>query len=216
MANERRPQPWPVRVTHWLNVPLLVIMAASGLQILAAFPSLGARGAPYRWYPFHGDVPPSWMRMGGWLAGARHWHFAVAWLFVINGLAYWVYLALSKEWRRRFFSPMRDTRNALQTAAYYLRVRKSAPPQGLYNGLQRLAYTTASLLALIVVLSGVAIHSPVQLRWLTAIFGGYDGARAIHLLVLAMLALFTVGHVILVLLHPSSLLEMVTGGRKHE
>jgi cytochrome b subunit of formate dehydrogenase len=35
-----------VRVTHWVNVPALVILAGSGLQILAAFPSLGPRGAP--------------------------------------------------------------------------------------------------------------------------------------------------------------------------
>lgn len=203
-------------MTHWLNVPLLVIMAASGLQILTAFPSLGARGAPYRWYPFHGDLPPSWMRMGGWLAGARHWHFAVAWLFVINGLVYWTYLAVSKEWRRRLFLPWRDVRNALETVAYYVRIRKTAPAQGLYNGLQRLAYTSASMLALVVVLSGTAIYKPVQLHWLAAIFGGYDGARAIHLVGLAMLVLFSIGHVVMVLLHPRTLIEMVTGGRSHD
>ncbi len=216
MDNNRRPQPWPIRVTHWLNVPLLLIMAGSGLQILAAFPSLGPRGAAYHWYPFHGDVPPSWTRLGSWLAGARHWHFAVSWLFVINGLIYWFYLAFSREWHRRFFLPLRDTRNALQTVAYYLRIRKTAPPQGLYNGLQRFAYTTASLLALVVVLSGLAIYKPVQLHWLATIFGGYDGARAVHLVVLAALALFTVGHVVMVLLHPRSLLDMMTGGRPHE
>jgi hypothetical protein len=32
-------QPWPIRLTHWANVPLLVIMAGNGLQILAAYPS---------------------------------------------------------------------------------------------------------------------------------------------------------------------------------
>jgi thiosulfate reductase cytochrome b subunit len=208
-------QPWPIRVTHWLNLPLLVIMAGSGLQILVAYPMLGPRGAPYHWYPFNGDVPPSWLRMGGWLAGARHWHFAVAWLFVGNGLAYWAYLVISREWQRRFFLPWRDTGNALQTIAYYARIRKTAPPQGLYNGLQRLAYTTASLLALVVVLSGLAIYKPVQLRALGVLFGGYDGARALHLVALALLALFTVGHVVMVLLHPRSLGDMIGGGKPH-
>jgi thiosulfate reductase cytochrome b subunit len=216
MPRKKRPQPWPIRATHWLNVPLLVILADSGLQILAAFPSFGERGAPSRWYPFHGDVPPEWLRFGGWLAGARHWHFAVAWLFVLNGLAYWIYLAVSREWHRRLFLPRRDAGNALQTLAYYTRIRKSAPPQGLYNGLQRLAYTTASLLALVVVLSGVAIYKPVQLHWLAAIFGGYDGARAVHFIVLVLLALFTVGHLVLVMLHPRTLPDIVTGGRPHE
>lgn len=214
MAPAKRPQPWMVRITHWVNVPCLVIMAGSGLQILAAFPSLGPRGAPYGWYPFQNDAPPDWLRLGGWLAGGRAWHFAFAWLFVLNGLAYGIYLALSGEWRRRYFFLRRDSRNAVQTLAYYLRVRKTAPKQGLYNGLQRLAYTAAFLLAIMIVLSGFAIYKPVQLHWLAAAFGGYDAARAVHLLVLGLFALFTIGHVLLVALHPRSLGEMITGGRR--
>lgn len=212
----RRPQPWPVRLSHWLHLPLLVIMAGSGLQILVAFPSLGPKGHPYGWYPWHGSAPPSWLRLGKWLAGARHWHFAFAWLFVANGLFYVGWLLASGEWRRRWFHPLRDTGHALSTAAYYLRIRKQAPPQGLYNGLQRLAYTTATVLGALAVLSGLAIYKPVQLHWLAAAFGGYDPARAVHFLVLVLLGLFTVGHVIMVLLHPRSLVEMVAGGKRHE
>jgi len=40
----RRAQPWLIRLTHWLNVPLLLLMAGSGLQIFAAYPALGPRG----------------------------------------------------------------------------------------------------------------------------------------------------------------------------
>ncbi|QDE65651.1 thiosulfate reductase [Myxococcus xanthus] len=210
----RRPQPWLIRVTHWLNVPLLLIMAASGLQILVAYPMLGPQGRPYGWYPFQGIPPPEWMRLGNWLAGARHWHFAFAWFLMLNGVAYVLYLALSGEWRRRLFLPRRDTRNALDTLAFYLRVRKHAPAQGLYNGLQRLAYTGTLALGLLAVLSGLVLYKPVQLGALTSLLGGYDAARAIHLVILVLLALFTVGHIVLVLLHPRSLAEMVTGGRK--
>ncbi len=212
----KRPQPWPIRVSHWLNVPFLVIMAGSGLQILAAFPSLGPRGAPYGWYPFHGAAPPAWLRLGGWLAGARAWHFAFAWAFVLNGLFYLIYYFASGEWRRRAFHPRRDFKNAIQTAAYYLRIRKKAPDQGLYNGLQRLAYSTAILLAVISVLSGLAIYKPIQESWLAALFGGYDSARAIHLLSLALLALFTLFHLIMVAIHPAAFKEFLTGGKRHE
>src|SRR5580700_6242756 len=97
----RRLQPLLIRITHWLNVPLLVLMAGSGLQILAAYPSLGPQGAQYRWYPFQGTPPPQWLRFGGWLAGARHWHFAIAWFFVLNGVIYLTYFFVSGEWRRR-------------------------------------------------------------------------------------------------------------------
>ena len=212
-ARARTPQPWPVRLTHWLNLPLLVIMWGSGLQIFAAFPSLGPRGEAYAWYPFHGIAPPAWLRLGEWLAGARHWHFAFAWFFVLNGIVYAGYLAASGEWRRRLFSPRRDTRNALATLAYYLRVKKTAPPQTLYNGLQRLAYTSVLPLAIVMIASGLAIYKPVQLAWLARLFGGYDGARAVHLLGLASLALFSVLHVVMVALHPRAFVDMITGGK---
>ncbi|MBZ4417459.1 cytochrome b/b6 domain-containing protein [Myxococcus sp. RHST-1-4] len=210
----RRPQPWPIRVAHWVNVPLLAIMAASGLQILAAYPMLGPQGRPYGWYPFQGTPPPEWSRLGDWLAGARHWHFAFGWFLTLNGVAYVLYLALSGEWRRRLFLPRRDTRNALATLAFYLRLRGHAPEQGLYNGLQRLAYTGTLVLGALSILSGLALYKPVQLRALASLLGGYDPARALHLIVLALFALFTVGHILMVLLHPRTLGEMVTGGRK--
>jgi thiosulfate reductase cytochrome b subunit len=210
----RRLQPLLIRITHWLNVPLLVLMAGSGLQILAAYPSLGPQGAQYRWYPFQGNPPPQWLRFGGWLAGARHWHFALAWFFLLNGLIYVGYFVASGEWRRRVFLPGRDTRNAIGQFAYYTGVRSAPPPLDFYNGLQRLAYTSATLFGLITVLSGLAIYKPVQLHWLATLFGGYDGARVVHLGVLCLLAMFVVMHLVLVALHPRELIRMITGGNR--
>ncbi len=210
----RRPQPWPIRLAHWANVPLLAILGGSGLQILAAYPYLGPRGAELEWYPCQGWIPPSGLRLGGWLAGARALHFTFAWLFVLNGLAYVTYLLATGEFRRRWFSPRRDTREALSTMAAYLHLRRPAS-QGLYNGLQRLAYTSALALGAVLVASGLAIWKPTQLSALAACFGGYDGARAVHLLSLAGMAAFTVGHVAMVLLHPRELPTIFTGGPPH-
>ena len=78
----RREQPLPIRIVHWCNALFLILMAGSGLQIFMAYPSLGPRGAQYAWYPFQGTPTPAWTRIGGWLAGGRHWHFAIAWFFV--------------------------------------------------------------------------------------------------------------------------------------
>jgi thiosulfate reductase cytochrome b subunit len=210
----RRPQPAAIRLAHWLNIPLLLIMAGSGLQILFAYPYLGPRGALYKWYPLQGSSPPAWMRFGGWLAGARHWHFAIAWFLILNGAIYLIYQVASGEWRRRTFLPLRDTAGALQMFAYYLRLRKTPPPEDFYNGLQRLAYTSAILFGMVVVLSGLAIYKPVQLWWLTAMFGSYDAARVVHLSCLVLLALFTLMHLVLVALHPRTVITMVTGGKR--
>lgn len=213
-THRRQRQPLLIRLTHWLNVPLLAIMAGSGLQILVAYPYMGPRGEPYSWYPLQGFVPPSWLRVGGWLAGARQWHFAVAWFLVINGTIYLIYEIATGEWRRRAFIPQRDSANALRMFAYYLRIRKEPPPEDFYNGLQRASYTGAIVLAILVVLSGLAIYKPLQLHWLLSIFGSYDVARLIHFLCLVALAAFALMHVVLVALHPRTFVDMITGGRR--
>ena len=181
-----RPQPLLVRITHWSNVPVLVVLAMSGLQILHAYPYFGPQGEQWTWVPFQGLVAPEWMRAGQWLAGARHLHFLFAWLFVFNAIVYVAYVL----WKRD------------------LRTRWSA----LYKRRQRVAYAGALALALLEVLSGFAIWKPVQLSWLAALFGGYDGARVVHFLALLGLALFTIAHVIMVAIHPKTLVQMVTGG----
>jgi thiosulfate reductase cytochrome b subunit len=207
-------QPWPIRATHWANVILFVILAGSGLQILVAFPALGAMGEEYAWYPLQGVPPPAALRIGAWLAGGRHWHFAFGWFFVANAAVYAVYLFASGEWRERLFFPRRDARNAAQTVLHDLRLRRTAPePVGLYNGMQRLSYTGVLAVAPLLVLSGLAMYKPVQLPRLTALLGGYDFARAIHLLVLAALVAFTVVHVIQVILHPRTFVDMTIGRR---
>ena len=210
----RRAQPLLIRLTHWLNVPLLLFMAGSGLQIFAAYPALGPRGALYRWYPWQEITPPQWVQFGGWLAGGRHWHFALGWLLVLNGVIYLLYMAARGEWRRRSFLPHRDARHAALMLAYYLRLRRAAPAPDFYNGLQRLDYSAIMVIALAEVLSGLALYKPVQLSWLGRLFGGYDSARAVHLCGLGLFALFTLVHLVLVALHPRAILTMLTGGKR--
>ncbi len=196
MAKPRRPQPLLIRITHWINVPVLAILAMSGLQIFLAYPFFGPRGAQYDWVPLSGWMPPEWMRAGGWLAGARHLHFAFAWLLVINAAIYLLYLAVSGEWRRRLL--WRDQ------------------PRPHYNRLQRAAYTSALVLAILEVLSGLAMWKPIQLHRLTWLMGGFDAARVIHFLAMLGLAAFVIGHVVMVAVHWRTLPEMITGGKRED
>ncbi len=212
----RREQPLVLRITHWCNALFLLLMAGSGLQILTAYPAFGPQGAQYTWYPFQGTPPPSWLTIGGWLAGGRHWHFAIAWFFVQNGIFYVTYYFLSGEWRRRLFLPRRDTINAVRQFAYYTRIRKNPPPPDFYNGLQRLAYSSVIVFGIVMVLSGLAIYKPVQLHFLTLLFGGNDGAREVHLAGLCLLVLFVITHLILVASHPREIVKMISGGTREQ
>jgi thiosulfate reductase cytochrome b subunit len=201
-----------VRLAHWLNAVFLVGMVASGLQIYNAYVHFGLRGQPLPLpNPFDGTPMPEWARLGGWLAGGLNWHFLLAWPFVITGLVYLGFLALSGEWRSLVFRP-RDIRPAVQMQLYYLRLRKDHPPQGKHNALQKAAYTFIVVLGAIAALSGFAIYKPVQLGWLTSLFGGYELARYWHFVTVWLFVGFTLLHVALVfLVDPASLRGMVTG-----
>lgn len=199
-----------IRLAHWVNAVALLGMIASGLQIYGSFRHFGPRGAPYP-NPFDGQSLPEWSRLGGWLAGGLNWHFALAWPFVITGLVYLGFLVWTGEWRALLFRP-RDVGPAVQMQLYYLRLRKSHPPQGKHNALQKGAYTFIFLLGAVSALTGFAIYKPVQLSWLTALFGGYELTRYWHFWSVWIFVAFTLFHVALVLLvDPASLRGMITG-----
>jgi thiosulfate reductase cytochrome b subunit len=201
-----------VRVTHWLTAVLLLGMIGSGLQIYGAYRHFGPRGDVYPLpNPWDGEGFPQWARLGGWLAAGLNWHFALAWPFVITGLVYLGFLAFTGEWRSLLFR-FRDIGPAWQMQRYYLRLRPEHPVQGKHNPLQKLAYTLIVVTGGLATASGFAIYKPVQLSWLTAVFGGYELARYWHFLFVWVFVAFTLVHVVLVLLvDPASLRSMITG-----
>jgi thiosulfate reductase cytochrome b subunit len=202
---------WVVRLTHWATVVLLAGMVTSGLQIYEAYSRFGNRGDRPLPNPFDGTRFPPWSRLGGWLAGALNWHFALMWPLVAVGLAYAGYLAASGEWRALLFQP-RDVRGAVAMAQYYLRLRRDHPPQGKHNPLQKLAYTSIVVFGGLAVLTGVAIYKPLQFSWLTTLSGGYQAARYWHFWMVWIFVGFTIVHVILVFaVDPASLRAMLTG-----
>ena len=203
---------WPARVTHWANALLLLGMIGSGLQIYGAFPRFGLRGAPPLGpNPFDGYRFPVAVRLGGWLAGGLDWHFALAWPFVVTGLFYLGFLIVSGEWKSLLFRPS-DLPKAWAMQLYYLRLKKEHPPQGKHNALQKAAYSFIFVLGVLSTATGFAIYKPVQLAWLTALFGGYERARYWHFLAVWLFVGFTLLHVVLVfVVDPASLRAMITG-----
>ena len=203
---------WVVRFTHWVNAIALTIMIASGLRIFNAYPAFARRGETFCCYPFEGKSIPAVFTFGGWLAGARNWHFAMMWVLVANGLLYLGFIYLHGEWRdvvprRGFF------RNSAEMIKFYLFVRKRHPHQGKYNALQRATYFSLPWIGVLSVISGIAIWKPVQLAPLTDLLGGYVWARYWHFLAMSLLVVLSVVHVFMVFAtDPYSLRSMITGG----
>lgn len=88
-----------VRLTHWVNALALVIMTGSGLRICNASPGFARKGETFPLNPWEGMAVPSWLTFGGWLGGARHWHFAMMWVLVANAALYLGFIFLHDEWR---------------------------------------------------------------------------------------------------------------------
>lgn len=203
---------WVVRLTHWLSALAITIMVASGLRIFNAYPSFHRRGESFCCYPFEGKSIPDWLTFGGWLGGARHWHFAMMWLLIASGILYLAFIYLHGEWRD--LAPRRgDARDAWEMVRFYLFVRRDHPVQGKHNALQKGAYFAMPLVGVVIVLSGLAIWKPVSLGWITTLFGGYVWARYWHFVGMALLVFLALGHVFMVFAtDPYSIRSMITGG----
>ena len=192
--------PLPVRITHWVNAVAILAMVTSGWQI-------------YNASPLFGFVFPDGLTLGGWLAGALQWHFAAMWLLVLNGMIYLAYGVASGHLRRRMF-PL-SPRAMLHDVLNALRGRLAHDDLSVYNAAQKAAYLVAILLAIGLVLSGLAIWKPVQLYALASLMGDYEGARLLHFFCMAGLVLFVLVHVAMVLLVPKTFLTMITGKLKN-
>jgi thiosulfate reductase cytochrome b subunit len=195
--------PFVIRFTHWINFIALGIMVLSGLRIYNASPI---------WEGL--KIPPS-LTLGGWLAGARQWHFFGMWLFAVNGAVWVAYNVISRHGRRTTLFSANDLPGILPMVLYYLRIRTNHPPARKYNPLQKAAYTTVPLIAAGALASGIALYWPVQYGAVASFFGGYDGARVWHFIFMAALVLFFGGHILMVIIAGwSNFVSIITGWKK--
>ena len=189
-------QPAWVRALHWTNAFAMVLMIMSGWQIYNASPLFS--------FTFSKSIT-----LGGWLGGALLWHFAAMWLLMVNGLIYLAVGLVTGRFRKKLLpitpgGVISDTKAALTGKLSHADLSK-------YNQVQKLLYAGVIILGVLIVLSGLAIWKPVQLQYLTALFGGYDAARYVHFFCMAGIVAFMVVHVVLALLVPKSLRAMIIG-----
>jgi thiosulfate reductase cytochrome b subunit len=189
-------QPAWVRTLHWINAFAMILMIMSGWQIYNASPLFSFRFS-------------SAITLGGWLGGALQWHFAAMWLLMVNGLIYLTFGFVTGRFRNKLLpitpsGVIADTRAALTGHLSHDDLTK-------YNYVQKLLYIGIIAVGVIIVLSGLSIWKPVQLQYLTALFGGYDIARYVHFIAMSAIVAFLIVHVVLALLVPKSLRAMIIG-----
>jgi thiosulfate reductase cytochrome b subunit len=189
-------QPAWVRTAHWTNAVAMILMIMSGWQIYNASPLFS--------FSFSKSIT-----LGGWLGGALLWHFAAMWLLMVNGLVYLTLGFATGRFRKKLL-PITPS-GVLSDAKAALTGRLSHDDLTRYNYVQKMLYAGIIVVGIVIVLSGLSIWKPVQLQYLTALFGGYDVARYVHFVCMAAIVAFLVVHVALALLVPRSLRAMVIG-----
>jgi thiosulfate reductase cytochrome b subunit len=217
-----------VRCSHWLNIPILLGLALSGISIYWSSPIYQHKPDPLTgnfdvaadigvWICHHVpglahyNSPPDWiynhMSLGpAMLAPALRLHWLCAYAFMLNGALYVTGLIAGGGWRG-LLPRSTDILDALEMFRYYIGLplailtRYPWPHPSFntkYNALQRQAYFTVPLAGCLSVATGWAIHKPMQFHLLAATFGGFDSARVWHFWLMWVYIVFAIPHVILV------------------
>lgn len=178
-----RHAPFWTRAFHSFNLLVLLVMAASGLQIYNAHPVFGGR---------EGTNVPDLLTLGGWLAGGRDWHFGFMGLFAVN-LGVWIGLLIRQ----------RHQRLAALCDLSTLRASGSAPKRRLAS--HRLVYTLMLVVLGFSLITGLAMYKPAQFWWLVGLFSFAESAghsswqvlRVCHFVTIPAAALLLAAHMVL-------------------
>jgi len=198
-AAPRASHPRWLRLTHWLNALAVLVMVTSGWRI-------------YNASPLYDFSFPASITLGGWLGGALQWHFAAMWFLAINGLIYLAINLFSGRLKRRFF-PL-SPQGVIHDLWAALRGRLGHADLSRYNQVQRLAYLFVMLDIALLVISGLVLWKSVQFPLLRALLGGYEAARHVHFIAMALLMVFVAVHLVMVALVPKTLLAMIVGRKE--
>lgn len=125
-----------LRLSHFLNLFFMIFIIRAGIQILADHPRLYWKRdctPGTEWFRFQKDVPtdrvwtakddsvtlPGWLGIPGIchsIGLARWWHFSVNLLWTLNGVAIYILLFSTDQWRRIVPTTWDVFPNAISTA----------------------------------------------------------------------------------------------------
>ena len=218
--------PFWVRWSHFSNLFFLFMLIRSGLSILMDHPRLYwndhcTPGTEWiRFTPLEVPKDRLWtakddaryftplVSTPGYrhtVGIARSWHFITVYGFVFTGIFFVIGLLTSTQWERLVPTSRGVFVQAWNTFVLYANFHFPPEPNGFYgyNALQQLAYFgTVFVMAPLAILTGMAMSPALDNRFprYTKIFGGRQGARSIHFLVLVGFVGFVMIHVALIAL----------------
>ena len=205
-----------VRITHWLTFIAFIALLVTGVEILISHPRFywGETGnvntpAAFSFHiPSSRDTVPTGYGyvlpdQNGW---SRYLHFEAAWLLVLTGLVYLIYLLATGHLRRNLF-PTREQRSlracATNIGQHLRHPRSAAQDLHTYNVLQRSAYLVVIFILFpLIIWTGLAMSPAVTAAFpaTSSLLGGRQTARTLHLFLTFALVFFLIVHVVMVAL----------------
>ena len=218
--------PWWLRWAHFFNFVFLMMLIRSGLSILMDHPRLyfnngctpgteWIRFTPLKvpkdrvWRASDDDryISPIFALPGyrHSVGTARSWHFIDVYGFIVTGLIFIPLLFVSGQWARLVPTSRGILPQAWATFVHYANFHFPPEPDGFYayNALQQLSYfLVVYIFAPFSILTGAAMSPAMVNRfpWFPRLFGGRQGGRSIHFLMMLCWLGFLVIHVSLVAL----------------
>ena len=211
-------------MAHWVNFFFLTLLARSGLSILMDHPRLYwndhcTPGSEWiRFTPIEVPRDRVWTAKDDarylppvfGLPGYRHtiglarvWHFLSVPFFVLNGFVFMALGFWSGHFRRLIPGSWDVFPGAWKVFVHYATLHLPPEPNGFYqfNPLQQLSYFgVVFVMAPLSILTGLAMSPAIESRfpWYRKAFGGRQGARSLHFLLLLGYLGFTAVHVAMV------------------
>ncbi|RSK27296.1 Ni/Fe-hydrogenase, b-type cytochrome subunit [Bacillus sp. HMF5848] len=180
----------PVRVFHWINAACIVILMLTGIYI--ANPFFGSTIQEEAYYSF----------VMGW---ARYIHFFTAFLFTLNLLVRWYWVAVGNQYATS--NPLKKGfwKETWETLKFYLFLKNEKPHYVGHNPLAQLSYWIfIGIGSLIIMFTGYYLLFEPQLEswlgklfiWVPYLFGGDSFTiRSWHHLVAWGFMIFMIIHI---------------------
>ncbi len=181
----------PIRLYHWINVVLIVVLLITGFYI--GKPFVAQTGEPY----------------ANFIMGKmRLWHALAAWFFIANFIFrfYWTFVgnehAKFKPWRKGFVA------DGLDSLKYYLFLKKEHTVHTGHNVIAQLTYFFVMWIgSVFMILSGLALQGEIApggfqerfFGWIIPLFGMSSPVRMYHHLIAWLFVVFIVAHLYLVI-----------------
>jgi len=213
--------PMWLQVLHFLNMFFMLFIIRAGVQILADHPRLYWRRdctPGTDWFRFQVPVPkgriwtskddsvtlPTWLGIPGIrhsIGLARWWHFSVDLLWVANGVAFYVLLFATDQWRRLVPITWEVFPAALSTAMQYASLNFPGDHSWTrYNGLQQLSYfITVFIAAPVSIVTGLMQSPAISNRsgWFGRLLNR-QAMRSVHFISFCWFVFFILAHGIMV------------------